>query len=168
MKNSKQKYDFAHLMNERLSDDKFKSIFKPERIKVASLDSPPNSMMELIALSDEFEKLRLTKFASVMLKIAEGMGDPTNEQPPLTDLDYEQAEDVENEELERRKNDSSRKPYQPTDYEACGTCGYDHAYDLISDKTFKDSVKKHIDKDDVPDDFADRLKLKDKSMSEGK
>jgi hypothetical protein len=155
MKNSKQKYDFAHLMNERLSDDKFKSIFKPERVKIASLDSPPNSIMEIVALSEEFEKLQLSKYASVMLKIAEGMDDPTAEQPPLTDLDYEQAEDVENEEMERRRGESF---YKPEDYKECPTCKRDHKYDLMNDADFRRAAAEHTKEGVLPEEFIARLK----------
>ena len=153
-------------MNERLSDDKFKSIFKPERVKIASLDSPPNSMMELLALSEEFEKLRLTKFASVMLKVAEGMDDPKFEEPNLTDEDYQYMDDVEKEELERRKNDPSYKEYDPNDndfskpqdYKECPTCKRDHKYDLMNDADFRRAAAEHTKEGSLPEEFIARLK----------
>jgi hypothetical protein len=149
MKNSKQKYDFGHLMNERLSDDKFKSIFKPERIKVASLDSPPNSMMEIVALSEELEKLQLSKYASVMLKVAEGMDDPEFKEPEIN----EPVEDTEQHPTEENHS----KFDKPADYEECGICGYDHEYDLINELTFRKASGKHVEKGSLPPEFADRL-----------
>lgn len=32
----------------------------------------------------------------------------------------------------------------PSDYEPCGTCGYDHEYDLVSPKARDESNKSHI------------------------
>lgn len=152
-------------MNERLSDDKFKSIFKPQRVKTASLDSPPNSMLEIVALSEELEKLKLTKIASVMLKVAEGMDDPEFKEPPLTDEDYRQTEDVENEELERRKNNPSYGEYdpndynfaKPNDYKECPTCKRDHKYDLINDADFRRAAAEHTKEGTLPGEFIARL-----------
>ncbi len=114
-------------MNERLSDDKFKSIFKPERVKIASLDSPPNSMIEILALSEEFEKLRLTKFASVMLKVAEGMDDPSFQEPEVTDV-------VEDDALSQEP-EQPPAGQKPRDWMACNTCKFSHRYDLYNDDT---------------------------------
>jgi len=155
MKNSKQKYDFGHLMNERLSDDKFKSIFKPERIKVASLDSPPNSIMEILALSEEFEKLQLSKYASVMLKVAEGMDDPNFQEPEVGEIVEDNAIPQEPEQPPAGQ--------KPRDWMACNVCKHSHKYDLFNDETLMKCVDTHMKEEkSVPDDLLARLRKEGK------
>lgn len=156
--NPKKTYNFEYSMQKNLSDDKLQLLFRPERTKIASLNSPEDAVQELISISEEFENLKISKYASLMLKLAEGLGDSNFEAPEVGPIEIDSFKNTQSD------NGGSTGLNRPTDYNECGICGYDHHYDLMNDKTFREAAEKHVKEGTLPEEFIKRLTNKAESQ----